>query len=57
MEFIVRIYPDGKRVHEVVRRQEGEQCEKIRQYDAGAVVDDEQIGPSCGDSAQEIQNG
>lgn len=49
MEFNVYIYPDGKVVHEVTKRQQGENCEKIRMFDApGAeVLSDEKTGPDC----------
>ena len=49
MEFSVYIYPDGKVVHEVTKRQQGENCEKIRMFDApGAdVISDEKTGPDC----------
>jgi len=47
MKFEVLIYPDGKRTHEVIERTEGENCEKILQFNAGTMVSDERTGPDC----------
>ena len=53
MKFEVLIFPDGKRTHEVTERAEGENCEKIFQYNAGTMVSDERTGPDC-DKVEEI---
>ncbi len=48
MEFNVYIYPDGQTVHEVTKREEGENCQNIRMFDAGGdVISDEKTGPDC----------
>ena len=50
----VTIYPDGKRVHEVIERAVGENCERVRVLDAGSVTDHERTGPDC-DEVHEVQ--
>lgn len=54
MEFLVCINPNGSRTHEVTQREEGENCQMIRQFDVGVVVSDEQTGPDC-DEVHETQ--
>lgn len=50
----ITIKKDGSRTHEVIERAEGENCERVYQLNAGAIVDDERTGPDC-DTVHEIQ--
>jgi hypothetical protein len=54
MEFDVLIYPDGKRTHETTKREEGENCERLTQFNAGSVLSSEKTGPDC-DRVEEVQ--
>ncbi len=54
MEFIVRIHQDGTSTHEVLNREEGENCQMIKQFGSGVLVSDEQTGPDC-DEVHETQ--
>ncbi len=51
----ITIKKNGQRTHEVVERAEGEQCEKVYQLNAGAILDDQRTGPDC-DTVHETQN-
>jgi hypothetical protein len=51
----ISIYPDGKREHEVVERETGENCERIHQLNAGSIIDEERTGPDC-DTVHETQS-
>jgi len=53
MKFEVLIHLDGRREHVVTERAEGENCDRIFQYNAGTMVSDERTGPDC-DTVQEI---
>ncbi len=43
---------DGSRTHEVLDREEGEQCARIFELNTGKLVSDVITGPDC-DSAEE----
>lgn len=51
----ITIKADGSRVHEVIEREQGEQCDKIYTINAGAMQEDERTGPDC-DTVHETQN-
>jgi len=55
MEFEVTISKDGTRLHEVTKRDVGENCERITQFNAGTMVSDERTGPDC-DKVEEVQS-
>jgi len=50
----ITIKKDGSRTHEVIEREQGENCERIYQLNAGSIVDDERTGPDC-DTVHETQ--
>jgi hypothetical protein len=43
----ITIKKNGERTHEVIERDEGENCEKVYVLNAGAIVDEEKTGPDC----------
>ncbi len=51
----ITIKPNGQRTHEVIERAEGENCERVYQLNAGAILDDERTGPDC-DKVHETQS-
>jgi len=51
----VTIKRNGERKHEVVEREEGENCEKVHMLNVGKLVTDERTGPDC-DTVHETNN-
>jgi hypothetical protein len=46
------IKKDGSHTHEVIEREEGEQCARIFELNTGRLISDVVTGPDC-DSAEE----